>query len=195
MDEGIGRVLAGLDENTLVVFTSDNGGERFSDNWPLTGGKRDLLEGGIRVPYIARWPARIPAGRATAQLAITMDWVPTFLEAAGVSPHADYPPDGLSLLSVFQGKTFERELFWRMKFRQQKAARAGRWKWLSLEGNEFLYDLSRDARERANRARREPERFAQMRARYEAWEKTVPEIPPDALVSTIGGPAELAKPS
>ena len=82
-----------------------------------------------------------------------------------------------------------------MKFRQQKAARAGRWKWLSLEGNEFLYDLARDPRERANRALREPARFAEMRARYEAWEKAMPPIPADAQVSLIGTPAELAKPS
>ncbi len=195
MDEGIGRVLQAVDDNTLVVFSSDNGGERFSDNWPLTGGKMDLLEGGIRVPYIARWPERIAAGRTTAQLAITMDWVATFLEAAGVSAHPDYPLDGRSLLPVFQGAPFERDLFWRMKFRSQKAMRSGRWKWLSIEGNEFLFDLGRDARERANRARREPERFAEMRARYAAWEETVPPIPADALVSLIGTPAELAKPS
>jgi arylsulfatase A-like enzyme len=87
MDEGIGRVLGALDDggiarDTIVVFTSDNGGERFSDNWPLVGGKMDLMEGGIRVPYVVRWPARTPAGTVTEQLAITMDWVPTFLEAA-----------------------------------------------------------------------------------------------------------------
>ena len=195
MDEGIGRVLDAVDENTLVVFSSDNGGERFSDNWPLTGGKMDLLEGGIRVPYIARWPKRIAARSVSAQLAITMDWVPTMLEAAGVAPHPDCPLDGTSLHPVFSGRTVERELFWRMKFRSQKAMRSGRWKWLSLEGNEFLYDLARDPRERANLARREPARFAQMRARYEAWERTVPPIPEDALVSLIGTPAELAKPS
>jgi arylsulfatase A-like enzyme len=195
MDEGTGRVLAELPEDTLVVFTSDNGGERFSDSWPLTGGKMDLLEGGIRVPYIARWPSRIPAGRTTAQLAITMDWVATFLEAAGVAPHPDYPLDGLSLIPSFEGKSLERDLFWRMKFRGQKAVRSGQWKWLSLEGNEFLYDLARDPRERANRAKREPQRFAELRARYEAWEKGLPAIPADALVSLIGTPAELAKPS
>src|SRR5688572_11874293 len=90
MDEGIGAVLdalraTGAEENTIVVFTSDNGGERFSDTWPLVGKKMDLLEGGIRVPGIVRWPARVSAGRETAQLAITMDWMPTFLDAAGVA--------------------------------------------------------------------------------------------------------------
>ena len=94
MDEGIGRVAqaleaSGADENTLLVFTSDNGGERFSDAWPLVGKKMDLLEGGIRVPYIVRWPAVVKPGRVTAQQAVTMDWVATFLEAAGVKPHPD----------------------------------------------------------------------------------------------------------
>ena len=90
MDEGIGRILFSLkklklEKNTLVVFTSDNGGERFSDTWPLVGKKMDLLEGGIRVPYIVRWPAKVKRGGVTAQQAITMDWVATFLDAAGVA--------------------------------------------------------------------------------------------------------------
>ncbi len=146
MDEGIGRLLADLGENTLVVFTSDNGGERWSDSWPLIGKKMDLLEGGIRVPYIVRWPARMAKGQTSAQLAITMDWVATFLDAADVSPHPDYPLDGISLLKETTG----RELFWRMKFRDQKAVRSGKWKWLSIEGNEYLFDLARDQRELAN---------------------------------------------
>ena len=201
MDEGIGRILealrrSGADEHTLVVFTSDNGGERFSDSWPLVGGKMDLLEGGIRVPYIARWPGRVRAGGATAQLAITMDWVATMLDAAGVAPHADYPLDGQSLRQVLDdpGATFARELFWRMKFRNQKALRAGDWKWLSLDGDEFLYDLSRDERERANLGRREPQRLAAMRARHAAWEATLPEFP-DATFSVPATRADLAKPS
>jgi arylsulfatase A-like enzyme len=197
MDEGIGKVLASLPEDTLVVFTSDNGGERFSDSWPLMGKKMDLLEGGIRVPTIARWPARVPAGKTSAQLAITMDWVATFLEAAGVAAHPEYPLDGMSLLGNLEhpGTTKDRELFWRMKFRDQKAARAGSWKWLSIEGNEYLFDLSKDQRERANLSRRFPDRFSEMKKRYLAWEASMPPIPDDAKVSFIGGSADMAQPS
>jgi arylsulfatase A-like enzyme len=196
MDEGIGQVLAALErtgaaERTLVVFTSDNGGERFSDNWPLVGGKMDLLEGGIRVPYIARWPARVPQGRTTAQLAITMDWTATFLHAAGVDPHPDYPLDGIDLLEEEK----PRNLYWRMKFRDQKAVRSGNWKYLSIEGNEFLYDLARDPRERANMRHREPARLEHMREEFSKWEADLPPIPPDAKVSLVYGPADMAKPS
>jgi arylsulfatase A-like enzyme len=93
MDEGIGWIMAalqkhGMADNTLVVFTSDNGGERFSDNWPLVGGKMDLTEGGIRVPWIAHWPAVIAKGGESAQLCMTMDWSATMLEAAGVKADA-----------------------------------------------------------------------------------------------------------
>jgi arylsulfatase A-like enzyme len=202
MDEGIGRILraladTGAADHTLVVFTSDNGGERFSDTWPLVGKKMDLLEGGIRVPYIVRWPGRVPAGRTTAQLAMTMDWVATFLDAAGVAPHPDYPLDGVSLVPVLRDPTavVERELYWRMKFRNQKAMRSGSWKYLSLDGDEFLFDLSKDQRERANRGRREPERLAALRARYADWEATVPPLPVDATFSIPYTKADLAQPS
>jgi arylsulfatase A-like enzyme len=202
MDEGIGRVLEALERSgaardTLVVFTSDNGGERYSDMWPLIGKKMDLLEGGIRVPYIARWPGHIPPGSTSAQLAITMDWVATFLEAANVAPHPDYPLDGVSLLKNLRdpATVSERSLFWRMKYRDQKAARSGAWKWLSVEGYEYLFDLTKDQRERANVAKRAPEKFAEMRARYLAWEASLPPIPEDAKVSIVYGPAELPSPS
>jgi arylsulfatase A-like enzyme len=199
MDEGIGRVLAALPDpaNTLVVFTSDNGGERFSDTWPLVGRKMDLLEGGIRVPYVVRWPACVKAGGVTGQHAVTMDWVATFLEAAGAAPHADYPLDGLSLLGVLQvpQATFARELFWRMKHRRQRAVRSGDWKYFASEDGEFLFNLARDARERANYAKREPARLAELRARYEAWERSIPAIPDDAAVSIPYTRADLAYPS
>jgi arylsulfatase A-like enzyme len=202
MDEGIGELLEALKgigavENTLVVFTSDNGGERYSDNWPLTGKKMDLLEGGIRVPYVVRWPERIAPGGVTRQLAVTMDWVATMLDAAGVAAHPEYPLDGASLLKVLERPeaTFERELFWRMNHRNQRAMRAGRWKYLSTEDGEFLYDLGVDARERANRARREPERLAAMRARVADWEKTVPGVPEGASISLMTNKGNMATPT
>ncbi len=201
MDEGIGRILAALKKmklgkNTLVVFTSDNGGERFSDTWPLVGKKMDLLEGGIRVPYIVRWPAQVKAGGVTGQQAITMDWVATFLDAAGVKPHADYPLDGRSLLKVLQNpkQTFARELYWKMLFRDQKALRSGDWKYFSVEGNEFLYNLGQDERERANWAKREPKRLESLRAKYQAWDDALPKHP-DAAYSVPASKADLATPA
>jgi arylsulfatase A-like enzyme len=157
----------------------------------------DLLEGGIRVPYIVRWPHRVRAGTVTSQHAITMDWTATMLDAAGVAPHPDYPLDGASLLGVLErpDRPFARELFWRMKYRDQRAMRAGAWKYLSTDDGEFLFDLSRDQRERANLARREAERLATMRERYAAWEKTVPAVPAEAMSVIPYSRADLAHPS
>ena len=201
MDEGIARILAALrfskiEKNTLVVFTSDNGGERFSDTWPLVGKKMDLLEGGIRVPYIVRWPAKVKAGGVTKQTAITMDWVATLLEAAGVEPGRDYPLDGMSLLKTLQKpeRAVDRDLYWKMLFRNQKALRSGSWKYLSVDGDEFLYDLSKDERERANYGKREPARLAALRAKYQAWEDSLPKHP-DATYSVPATRADMATPS
>ena len=198
MDEGIGRILeaverAGHARDTIVVFTSDNGGERFSDNWPLVGGKMDLTEGGIRVPWIVRWPAAVAAGGTSAQLCMTMDWTATLLEAAGVAADPGYPLDGVSLLPVLRDPSaiFERPLHWRMKHRGQRALREDRWKYLRVDGHDYLFDLEADARERANRAPREPERLAAMRSRWEAWDATVPPIPSDATVSLGYGAADM----
>ncbi len=190
MDEGIGRIMAALEasgvaRDTLVVFTSDNGGERFSDNWPLVGGKMDLTEGGIRVPWIAHWPAAIAAGKTSGQLCMTMDWSATMLDAAGVAAHADYPLDGVSLLPVLQdaSHTFERPLHWRMNHRQQRASRLGSWKYLKVDEHEYLFDLAADERERANHASRQPARLQAMRDDWLAWNATMPPIPVDASVS------------
>ncbi|MBX3657303.1 MAG: sulfatase-like hydrolase/transferase [Ramlibacter sp.] len=190
MDEGIGWVMDalrrhGLTDNTLVVFTSDNGGERFSDNWPLVGGKMDLTEGGIRVPWIAHWPAGIAPGGESAQLCMTMDWSATLLEAADVAPHPDYPLDGVSLMPVLgdANHEFPRPLHWRMNHRGQRALREGPWKYLRVDGNDYLFDLSADERERANLAGREPDRLAALRANWEAWNDTMPAIPADATIS------------
>ena len=189
MDEGIGRLrealrARGVLDDTLVVFTSDNGGERFSDNWPLVGGKMDLTEGGIRVPWIASWPAAIAPGGVSAQHCLTMDWSATVLAAAGATPHRDYALDGVSLLDVLAGGApFERAMHWRMKHRGQRALRHGRWKYLRVDGHDYLFDIQADARERANLGGADPERLAAMRADWEAWNDAMPAVPEDATVS------------
>ena len=190
MDEGIGQIVDALKrngqaDNTLLVFTSDNGGERFSDNWPLVGGKMDLTEGGIRVPWIAHWPARIAAGGVSEQHCMTMDWSATLLDAAGVDAAPGYPLDGVSLLPVLQDakQHFHRPLYFRMNHRGQRALRDGDWKYLRVDGNDYLFNIPADERERANRAPREPQRLEAMRAAWEAWNATMPPIPDDATVS------------
>lgn len=190
MDEGIGwlteaLVDEGLLENTLIVFTSDNGGERFSDNWPLVGGKMDLTEGGIRVPWIAHWPAVIPPGSVSGQHCLTMDWSATMLELGGGQPHPDYPLDGVSLAALLHDPAhrFERPMAWRMNHRSQRALREGDWKYLMVDGHEYLFNIAADARERANHAPLEPQRLAEMRQRWLDWDASLPPIPVDATVS------------
>ncbi|MDA8523722.1 sulfatase family protein [Acidovorax sp. NCPPB 4044] len=192
MDEGIGWVLdalaeRGLADNTLVVFTSDNGGERFSNNWPFVGQKMDLLEGGIRVPLLARWPARIAAGSVSDTPSLTMDWTATFLAAAGVQAHPDYPLDGTSLLPLFGDPAWnpERDLCWRMKHRGQRALVRGRHKYLVVDGVEYLFDVVADPRERANLQGREPGLLAELRAAWAAWDAGLPPIPDEAKVSLV----------
>ena len=190
MDEGIGWVMDalathGLARDTLVVFTSDNGGERFSDNWPLVGGKMDLTEGGIRVPWIAHWPAVIRAGAVTGQHCMTMDWSASLLEVAGVAADSEYPLDGQSLLGVLRepDRCFSRPLHWRMNHLGQRALRDGDWKYLRVDGCDYLFNLGRDERERANLASCQPQRLQAMRLAWEQWNSTMPPIAPDATVS------------
>ena len=174
MDAGIGRVLAALrrarlERDTLVIFTSDNGGERYSFNWPFSFQKLYLFEGGIRVPAIVRWPGVVPAGAVTEQAAITMDWTATILAAAGAEANAAQPLDGESLLPVLRGErsTYDRALFWRT--RRRAAARIGRWKYVQ-EGNvEHLYDLGVDLGEKTDLKDREAAAFADAKRRYSAW--------------------------
>ncbi|MCW5611637.1 MAG: sulfatase-like hydrolase/transferase [Rubrivivax sp.] len=198
MDEGIGWVMDalrrhGLVEDTLVIFTSDNGGERFSDNWPLVGGKMDLTEGGIRVPWIAHWPRVVAPGSVSGQHCMTMDWSATVLEAAGAEPDPDYPLDGRSLLRVLGSgdEVFERPLFWRMKHRSQRAYRRGDWKYLRVDGHDYLFNIVADARERANLAGREPQRLDDMRHAWEAWNDSMPPIPAEAAVRLGYGPGDM----
>lgn len=191
MDYQIGRVLKALDDHglagdTIVIFTSDNGGERFADTWPFTGRKTELLEGGIRIPLVARWPGRIGKGVTSEQVAIHMDWLPTLLAAAGGAPAPDYPSDGIDLLPAMTAKQtpFPRKLFWRYKAYHQRAARDGDWKILKINDNAFLFDVVADPMERANLKDRNRETFERLAAEWNAWNAT---MLPEVRESSTGG--------
>ena len=176
MDSGIGKVFASLrrgnlERNTLVVFTSDNGGERYSLNSPFQFQKFYLWEGGIRIPAIVRWPGMVPAGKTSRQAVVTMDWSATFLDAAGVQADSAYPFDGESMLAVCSGKrpAFDRSVFWRVRSRPQAAARVGNWKYLRDRGEEYLFDLSADPGEANDLKNREPATFEKVRTAYDQW--------------------------
>lgn len=194
LDAAVGRVLQklqkqGLEKDTIVIFTSDNGGERFSDTWPFSGQKTELLEGGIRVPTIFRWPRAIRAGQVSQQIAISMDWLPTLLAAAGAQPHANYPADGANLLpALFNTKSqIPRTLFWRYKANNQRAVRAGNWKYLKIAENEFLFDLTKDPRERADLKEKEPQIFAQLKTQWETWNATMLPITDEVRSHSVEG--------
>jgi len=203
MDDGIGRVLqtlaqAGLERDTLVIFTSDNGGERFSYQWPFTGQKNSLWEGGIRVPAIVRWPGEVkskaqglmsnvktslpPGGRVVYQQTITMDWTATILAAAGVKPDPNYPLDGIDLAPIVRGNSRSsishpassispRTFFWRNA--NQDASLRGPWKYLNDGTREYLFNLSIDEREQADFRSQNPEVFNQLKSGFKSWEATV----------------------
>jgi arylsulfatase A-like enzyme len=198
LDAGIGRVMEAVrsrtnGRETLVLFTSDNGGERFSKMWPFVGRKWDLLEGGLRVPQIAWWPGRIPAGQALDQVCITMDLSATALSAAGVAAHPDYPLDGEDLLPVLTKARpeYERTLYWRMANRNQRAVRQGNWKYLKVAEKEFLFDIDYDPRERGNLARKHPERLDLLRKQWEAWAAAMLPIPARMIPPTQNLPEML----
>lgn len=195
LDQNVGRVLhaldaAGLSANTIVIFTSDNGGERFSKTWPFTGMKDELLEGGLRVPAIVRWPGKVKPGTVSDQVMISMDWMPTLLAAADVQQDAAYPSDGENLLPLLTGKasSHKRTLFWRFKAGSQRAIRDGDLKYLSIAGNEFLFDVVQDPRERVNLKDRQSGDFERLKNAWEIWNKTMlPERMQPAKMNNLGG--------
>jgi arylsulfatase A-like enzyme len=194
MDLQIGRVLQtldanGLTENTIVIFTSDNGGERFADTWPFTGRKTELLEGGLRIPAIISWPARIPQGRTTDQVGITMDWMPTLLAAAGAAPDPAIPSDGTNLLPMLSQNAppVPRKLFWRYKANAQRAARDGDYKYLKILDNTFLFNVVDDPMERANLKERHKDVYDRLMAEWHEWNSAMlPEIDESYTDSNTG---------
>jgi len=192
MDEGVGRILARLQErgmagNTLILFSSDNGPEahRFAFSrgsaGPLKGMKTQLWEGGIRVPGILCWPGKVPAGRVSQDLASILDVFPTFTAAAGVSMPAGHRLDGgVDLVRVANGGAAARDraLFFEFHFPQRgvaaslpMAVRTGRWKLFA--NHDFtaqeLYDLENDAGERNNVAAQHPKVVEEMSGKLRRW--------------------------
>jgi arylsulfatase B len=177
LDDSVGKVLAelresGVEENTLVVFLGDNGGptsELTSSNAPLRGGKGDLWDGGIRVPFIVSWKNHIPAGRIVDAPVASIDATATALELADVGP-SQKRLDGINLMPLLTGKITEvpeRNLFWRVG--QKNALRRGNWK-LIRDGKEWqLYDLVHDIGETTNLAAKEPARVQQLTSLWDKW--------------------------
>lgn len=232
-DERIGKVLnvldeLGLAENTLVVFSSDNGPEHTGTKKQMihggkkiasaekksgkqgvipygkyysvgkTGGlrgqKRDTYEGGLRVPFIVRWPAKVPAGRADTQSIVSaVDLLPTFVEVAGGKLPQGYASDGQSVLGLLKGGTVEREkpMFWEWKYgkksgkRPMLAVREDAWKlFIFRDEKRFeLYNVMQDRAETMNLADKHPEMVKRMTALALEWEATLPLGPSTAAVS------------
>lgn len=181
MDEAVEKILRALDDvgltnKTIVIFTNDNGGERYSDNGGFAKGKGSLKEGGIRIPAFVRWPGKIVPGITTQQLAITMDWTATILSVAGAKANTDFPLDGINLMPVLTGKikNIDRTFYWRTFQRlKQKAIREGDWKYLQDGAGEHLFNLVTDPAEETDLKEKEKDIFERLKKKYIDWEKTV----------------------
>jgi arylsulfatase A len=182
MDQGVGEVLAQVDrmgaaENTLLVFTSDNGAIPVGNNAPFRGFKSSLWEGGIRMPCMVRLPGIIRPASRTAQVGLTMDWLPTIMSAAGVPSPAGKKMDGVNLMPVLNGKRepYPRTVFWRFKRGQarRKAVRSGDWKYVWDNGKDELHNLADDPGESKDLLQARPEITADLKAKVAAWEVDV----------------------
>ncbi len=182
VDQGVGMIMKrleahGLTDNTLFVLSSDNGGERWSSNQPLFHHKATLWEGGIRVPCLMRWPAKLPANQVVSQQAITMDLTAMFAAAAGAKPPTDYKFDGVNLLPILQGNQpplDDRMFCWRIdrSNRKMRAIRVGKWKYLDDGGTmDLLFDLEKDISEHKNLCYQHPEIVKELKTKLVSWEQ------------------------
>ncbi|HEY5653709.1 MAG TPA: sulfatase-like hydrolase/transferase, partial [Pontiella sp.] len=189
MDDNIGRVLATLDElkieeNTLVVFLSDNGGPKEhngSNNYPLKGKKGNLWEGGIRVPFGVSWKGKIPAGQVSDTPVISLDLLPTFAAISGADQLGEIKTDGINLMPLLTRQVNdldERTFFWRRGGKKQAGLRDGKYKYYKTRGNgnEYLFEIGNDLSENNNLIDQYPEVADRMRKRYLKWESTLPEL-------------------
>ena len=194
LDDSIGKLLGKIDElklreNTLVIFTSDNGGlhvpeldhKRITHLGPFRAGKGYVYEGGLRIPLIVRWPGKIREGSVVEQPVVNTDWLPTFMEITGIA--GDETLDGENILPILEGRKMDqdRRFFWHFPHynnqggRPSGAVRAGDWKLVEHydTGSLELYDLARDPGEKQNLAEAEPERATQMKKALADWREQV----------------------
>jgi len=185
MDDAVGVVLAKLREHdlerdTLVLFISDNGGptpQTSSGNGPLRGTKGQVLEGGIRVPFMMRWPGMIRPGSVVQAPVIALDIHPTVLGAAGWRGRAEKPLDGIDLMPFLTGRARRQphnQLFWR--FGAQSAARVGNWKLVNQGAGPAVYDLATDVHEDHDLSAERPDKLRELQAAYDRWNRQL--LPP-----------------
>jgi len=205
IDDGIGMVAAkleelGLAENTIFIFSSDNGGEtNVTSNAPLRGGKSQLYEGGIRVPLIVRWPGKVPQETVCKQPTVNTDFYPTILAATKIEPAADHILDGVSTLATWSNpetKTGRDAMYWHYPLdrphflggKSSGAIRDGDWKLIeNFDSGQFeLYSLADDISEKRNLAAEHPDRVQQLKGKLAAWRRKVR--------ATVPSPPLLANP-
>jgi arylsulfatase A-like enzyme len=191
IDRGIAKIVATLDKsrfssNTLILFTNDNGGERLSSNQPFFHHKQTLWEGGIRVPAIAHWSGRLPAGKICTQVAASMDFTASILGACGVKPPAGRTLDGIDIFPIARGEKpqIDRTLCWRVDRteRKQKAIRKGRYKYVNDGNVDSLYDLERDPGERVDLGYQMQTLVAELKKDLADWEADIAKAPPRTVV-------------
>jgi arylsulfatase A-like enzyme len=181
LDDAVGAIIGALDaikdlKNTIVIFTSDNGGEKFSDNGIYKGMKMELWEGGIREPAFVRWPGKIRPNTISEQVITTMDWSATILGVSQTAADPSFPLDGVNLIPLISNNIIiKRTFFWRISERNdQKAMRYGKWKYLRDEkGMEYLFDLEADPQEKKNMKNVNNKMLKLLQNKYSAWEATV----------------------
>ena len=183
MDEAIGRILETLtkhelQDNTIVIFLSDNGGSGGADNAPLKGGKGQMFEGGLRVPCIVRWPGVVPAGSVCDEFLSSMEIFPTLCSAAGVRPPRGLVLDGFDVTAVLAGrqKSPRKEMCWQRQ--GDKAARVGSFKWVESARGSGLFDLASDIGERRDLSNEKPDVLSEVKSRFAAWEKQMAQAEP-----------------
>jgi arylsulfatase A-like enzyme len=195
LDRSIGELLAvieraGIANDTIVIFTNDNGGEWLSSSAPFFGRKWTVFEGGIRVPAIVRWPNKIAAGSVSDQVGITMDLTASILAVTGSPVPADAKLEGIDLFPIWRGRApqVERTLFWRSGSGagKQTAVRRGDWKLIVDRTHTYVFNVRSDLSERNDLARWRQDVAQQLYPLLASWEASV-DADAKALGSTNGG--------